>query len=343
MDVDRALRCNHARLLAITKVQEGRLASHSEGCKVDRATAARLVEFFTFRGIEGQEIWAQPLIPVNSGSVAPAIAALSSPNLRRLVDVWLRQAGVDLSLRGPAFEAHIRSELRQAIATSRLLSRDAEVLQKEFIFRPPHQREEEVDVVFRIGNTVFFCELKCILDPSDAKGVAMHRKTVREAVKQVQRKVDAAKASPDALKAQLSALGFKLTGEVAVHPLVVLSSSMHAGTGVDGVAVADEKVLTRYFEGELIDLAMQAPGGELDVKQKSVFYVNPDEAETRAPGYFKNPPQMRAYKEGISTRLIPIYAVADGDWQASMMVFDCVPRAPEIAGDQAIANSDRTA
>jgi len=86
---------------------------------INKPEGRRIVEFFTFRGNAGQEIWAQPLVPVGPETVAPIFAAVVSPNLRRLVDVWMRQAGVDLGRRGTAFETHIRKVVMGSTPKSR--------------------------------------------------------------------------------------------------------------------------------------------------------------------------------------------------------------------------------
>lgn len=124
----------------------------------------RLVEFFTFRGQVGQEIWASPLVPVGLTTVAPVFAAVVSPNLRRLVDVWMRQVGIDLGKRGPAFEAHIRAGVLESIASSKVLAGHAVCVKDDYTFKPTGSRNEQIDLLFVIGSTVFLAEAKCILD-----------------------------------------------------------------------------------------------------------------------------------------------------------------------------------
>ena len=65
--------------------------------------ARAILEFLIFRGDDGQELWAQPLVPISIEGVSPMFAATTSPNLGRLVDIWMRQIGIDLGLRGTAF------------------------------------------------------------------------------------------------------------------------------------------------------------------------------------------------------------------------------------------------
>lgn len=81
-----------------------------------------MIDFLTYRGGRDREIWTQPLVPVGPTTVAPVFAAVVDPNLRRLVDIWMRRAGIDMAKRGEAFEAHIRALVQQAISESKLLS-----------------------------------------------------------------------------------------------------------------------------------------------------------------------------------------------------------------------------
>ena len=94
-----------------------------------------------------QELWEQPLIPVNAKAVVPLFAAAISPNLRRLVDVWLKQLNVDLGRRGPAFEKYINQLFQESIAESEHM-KNAKVFPNGLKFSPAAGRSEQIDTVF---------------------------------------------------------------------------------------------------------------------------------------------------------------------------------------------------
>lgn len=284
----------------------------------------RIVEFFTFRGAAEQEIWAQPLVPVGPGTVAPVFAALVSPNLRRLVDVWMRQAGVDLSRRGPAFEAHIRKLTIDSIRRSKLLSPVAACAPDDYTFRPAGRRDEQIDLIFSIGDTVFVAEAKCILEPTDSKGIAMHRKTVLGAAEQALRKVQALDDNRTAFVEDARRFGMALTEEFKVKPLVIVSTSTHVGIAALTVPVIDEFILGRFLYGELEDIAYQPADPASSKRYKKRFYSDATEAEKNAPSYFVSPPQMKRFIDGIRGRVVPMYAANEGDWMGRIVTMDCV-------------------
>lgn len=285
----------------------------------------RLVEFFTFRGKPGQEIWASPLVPVGISTVAPVFAAVVSPALRRLVDVWMRQLGVDLGRRGPAFEAHLRTSIADSIESSKVLAGHAASLKEGYTFKPPVGREEEIDLMFVIGSTVFLGEAKCALEPTEAKGVAMHRRTVLGAANQVRRKSQALVDNREAFVADLKRFGIDLPTDFKVVQFIVVSSTTHVGVPADGVPVIDEYILDKFLVGELEDVAMKYSNLEVQERVKTVFYTDLDDAQAKAPQYFARPPQVERLLEGLTGRIVPMYPVDEQDWQGLVLTLACTP------------------
>ncbi|TDR44024.1 hypothetical protein DFR29_106170 [Tahibacter aquaticus] len=318
--------CTNARLpeFAPTLQIEALVDALEAAAGISKPEGRRLVEFFTFRGAAKQEIWAQPLVPVGPETVTPVFAAVVSPNLRRLVDVWMNQAGIDLGKRGPAFEAHVRKLVIETIAKSKVLSPVAACIEKDYTFRPKHGREEQIDLIFSIGNTVFVAEAKCILEPTDAKGMAMHRKTVLGAAEQVLRKVKSLDENRTAFIADARQFNMTLAEDFVVKPLVIVSTSTHVGVAALAVPVIDELILGRYLDGELEDIAYQPSDPASSKRLKTLFYSNATEAEDQASNYFASPPQLQRFVEGLRKRLVPLYAANDTDWTAYIVTLECV-------------------
>ncbi len=298
--------------------------------------AMSIVEFLTFRGKTGQEIWAQPLVPVGVSTVAPVFGAAVVPNLRRLIDVWLRQLDFDLSLRGPAFEAHLRSSVQQAITNSSILSARAWCLRDDYTFKPSEGRKEQIDLLLVIGSTVVVAEAKCILEPTEAKSIAMHRRTVQGAAEQARRKSQALLDHRSEFVADMRKRGFDLEANFEVVPLVVVSTTTHVGVSADGVPVVDEYIIDRYLNGELDDVAIF--GTELAIQKtlKTVFFSTAEEAQERAAEYFKAPPQLQRFHDGLKGRLIPLYAIGEHDWRGAMLTWECIPSERPLAGEASV-------
>ncbi|PLT19474.1 MULTISPECIES: hypothetical protein [Ralstonia] len=303
------------------------------------ADGRKLIEFFTYRGQAGQEIWASPLVPVGLTTVAPIFAAIVSPNLRRLVDVWMRQAGVDLAKRGPAFEAHVRASVQHSIASSNVLAGSAICINDDYTFRPKSGREEQIDLLFVIGSTVFMAEAKCILEPTDSKGMAMHRKTVLGAAGQALRKSRALEGNRAEFVADVARFGIDLPENFDVFPLIVVSTSTHVGVPADGVPVIDEYILEKFLEGELEDVAVTGSSLEIQESVRTVFYTDLGDAEEKAPRYFASPPQVQRLLNGITERVVPLHAIDGQDWEGYVITFECVP-SQEGGHQLAAANSE---
>lgn len=292
-----------------------------------------LVEFFTFRGKTGQEIWASPLVPVGIGTVAPVFAAVVAPNLRRLVDVWMRQVGIDLGKRGPAFEAHVRASVQQSIDVSKVLARNAFGIKDDYTFKPPGGREEQIDLVFVIGSTVFVAEAKCILEPTEAKGLAMHRKTVLGAAEQALRKSKAIEDNREAFVQDVVRFDIDLPKDFKVLPLVVVSTSTHVGVSALGVPVIDIYILEKFLEGELEDVAVTGDDFAIQKTLKSIFYSDLADAQAKAPSYFASPPQVQHLVDGVVKRAVPLHAINEQDWTGIVIALDCVPSKKHGIGD----------
>lgn len=262
------------------------------------------------------------MIPVGANTVSPCVAAIQAPNLRRLVDVWLRQLEVSLDVRGPAFERYIRDRLQGMIADSPLLSM-ANVLPDAMVFTPHGERSKEIDLVVVIGGLVVVGEAKCMLQPTEAKEIARHRHRVCEAAAQIGRKADAARRNPDAFRTQLAARGIECPLGFNVLPLVVMNNPIHVGFPVDGVPVADEYILEVFFGGVFNVASRQTASSSLEMLDGRQLYANVEEAATIAPTYFAAPPQMELFKASIRRRSYPVPPVTDTDWWGEHVTVDC--------------------
>lgn len=297
----------------------------SSAANIQPADGKRLVEFFTFRGTSGQEIWASPLVPVGARTVAPVFAAVVSPNLRRLVDVWMRQLGVDLGRRGPAFEAHLRASVVDSISSSKILDGHAVCINESYTFKPSTGREEEIDLLFVIGSMVFLGEAKCVLEPTEAKGIAMHRRTVIGAAEQASRKARALAENREEFVADVHRFGINLPLEFSIVQFVVVSSATHVGIPANGVPVVDEYILEKFLVGELEVFAVKGIDLEIQEQIKTFFYTDLVDAQAKAPQYFAQPPQVKRLLEGVVARIVPMHAIDTQDWQGVVVTLACEP------------------
>lgn len=291
---------------------------------VSPAVAKATIEFLTYRGRAGQQLWSQPLVPIGNETVTLVIGALISPNLGRLIDLWLRQAGVELSSRGPAFEDSVRKEVQHWIQRSPAAS-DSAALERAFVFRPPGSRKEEIDVVWRMGKGVFVAEVKCILHPCDAKELATYYQTVVEAAAQISRKCDAIRRAPEAFRTQLRAVGLLVPKDFELLPLVILNRAIYAGFPVDGIPISDMYIVRTFMSGEYTNLALRNEHGSFEKVDTRKLYAGPGDVLSAATTYFFSPPQLEGVTAGITPRLTPAPRVNEHDWAGIHLSFQTKP------------------
>lgn len=287
--------------------------------------AKQITEFLVFKGKIGQELWAQPLVPVGQSTVVPFFATAQSPNLRRIVDIWLRQLGVDLSRRGPAFESHIRSALVESAASSPVFDGSVSCLESPLTFTPPGEREEEIDLVAVVGNILLVGEAKCLLEPTEAKEVARHREKVRGAAEQVKRKASAIERNRDAFRQRAHAAGLSVPTNFRIQPIVLLNNAIHAGIPVNEVPVIDEYILRVFFSGEMVEIAEQQDNGQLRPIKTQVFYRTLEEALETLPSFMAHPPQMESLLKGVTERWVLIPGTDESDWHGRLLTVSCEP------------------
>jgi hypothetical protein len=313
-----------------------------ESVGVDYRQSGNLVDFLTYRGQPNQELWAQPLVLVGDDTFSPIFAAAHYADLQRLIDVWLRQLGVDMGVRGPAFEKHVRTEIKEQIENSPLLGTSI-VLDDGFVLRPSGERDEEIDILIVVDDLVFIGEAKCSVPPTDAKAYALHRKLVMGAVAQVNRKATAVDKHRELFCAQLADKGIAITDKFKVLPVVIMNAAFHTGMAVNDVPVVDLHVFSIFFSGELVEAAM---GRNMTPVSTRSLYTSASDAADRADAIFRSPPQMELFVKGVREASVRVPAITDRDWEGRYLTFDCIVDASHLmpggtsASQGASANSD---
>ncbi|NKL75314.1 hypothetical protein GFL18_02500 [Rhizobium leguminosarum bv. viciae] len=115
-----------------------------------------IIEFLTFSPSSIDGLWSNPFVLLDDGSLLPALACVVEPNLYRLCEQWLSSAKANdvLRSRGDRFEKKMRERCKAEIppAASR---EDVFVVTENWKPAPG-----DIDLAFRIDNTIFIAELK---------------------------------------------------------------------------------------------------------------------------------------------------------------------------------------
>jgi hypothetical protein len=250
--------------------------------------ADAILDLFTFGRTPADELWLTPLVPVDDGLMVPALAPLTSPNLLRSQEHWLKVGGFAMDLRGGAFEQYMRDIISRAIR----LPNAAAI--KRSVTLTGAERPEEIDLVVRVGDVLLVGEVKCTLSPAVPVEFGRLFSLLDEAAGQVLRKC---KAAGDQMHEVRRVTGWPdLPDNARILPVVVSNLVSAAGHTFRGVPVVDELLLTRFlgdgFVFHLVD-ARDAKSG----RAKSVFYPTPADAPDALAGYLARPPQLEILQQ----------------------------------------------
>lgn len=309
-------------------VSEGSLvAGWIRALGVTRDEARALVRAFTFRGEPRDALWSRPLVRVGSDTLAFVITAVTGPNVRWVVETWLRNGGIDLDARGPWFEADVRAGVGGGLAQSPLPDVWVSGTAIEASGQPVNLNDpetEEIDMVVRIGCCVLVCEIKCSLVPVDDRVAEMnYRGVLEKGAVQARRKAQFLAANPERVAAVIDSAGVHDPADLRFVPVLITNVAEGVGSAVDGVAVTDESLLRQYIQpGYFLRAASFNPAGEYEGTPQP-FYDGAAEAEANVEGYLLDPPQLTAFEPllhevemsvgTIAGRdIVQVYPVVDG-------------------------------
>ncbi|WP_447774108.1 hypothetical protein [Variovorax boronicumulans] len=278
-----------------------------------------VIEFLTFRAAKGQVLWAQPLVCAGDlQKLYPVFGALATPpSPRFILETWMAQLKIKLERRGPAFEEYLRCSLVEAAAESPTLGAISKVVAVDWTFHCAGG-SGQVDALFCIGSQVFVLEAKCILEPVDANSIGTLRAAIEYAVQQARHRVTLIENHRSHFTKEMKQFGWDLPDNFKVHPLVAVSTVAHVGLPFEDVAVVDEHVLRGFFQGGYDVVGLDQEMSIVD-ETRHAYYSDAVEAQACAAEYFAHPPQLQKYADALQPRLVPVYAVAEGDWQGEIV------------------------
>lgn len=261
--------------------------------------AGALAEVLVFDGSPSRDLWAQPLIECEE-DYCLVIPCILSVNLLRIVETWMRQGGLDLERRGPELEQFCRSELREIILRSPL-KRSIQICQEPIVFKPQSDREEEIDLVIILGETILLLEVKCILWPDDAIQIANYRDTVEKAAAQIARKRKAVIKHYPTFSERLSKGGYKPPEKASILGCVLTNSAVFSGFPINNVPIIDLAILRSFLINEHVR-SLERDKGKIINKKTISFYTDLANAMETLPEYLLNPPQLDITKQSVMIR-----------------------------------------
>ncbi len=188
-------------------------------------------------------VWSHPLIQCTDEEYLIVGSVLAVGCAIRRVESWLEQGGLtnqrDFRAKGLVFEDHVRRIISSNLEKNNIL-RDTHCLDDAITIG-----NEEIDMLFRVGNTIFVCEIKCLLTPHDQHQRYNYYKKLIAASKQVSRKIIAVKNNIDKILKILNTTNENIT----VIPIVILNQGFGVGILQNGAYVTDLNYLSILTSG----------------------------------------------------------------------------------------------
>ncbi|MEM1095950.1 MAG: hypothetical protein AAGJ10_15235 [Bacteroidota bacterium] len=288
-------------VFAPTVSEDSLLSGWTKTLGVTMQEARALRRAFTFRGEPRDTLWSRPLVRVGDGLFTFIVTTIKSPNVRWLLETWLRNSGLNLGVRGEWFEREVHNEVRNGLDGSPLtdvwISEGTVEIQGHSAL-PDNPDFEEIDLIVRIGRTVLVCEIKCSLVPMDDVIAEMnYRKVLDGGSVQAERKAQFLAANNEVAAAIVEAEGHYEPSELQYKPVLITNVSVGVGQVVKGVPVTDASLLRQYVQfGYHLRATKQDSDGGYEGGTRYVFYTDDAEAEKNIYEYLTNPPQLTVFE-----------------------------------------------
>ncbi len=247
-----------------------------------------ILDYATWKPNPRRELWFSPLIRLDDEFVSLVCLALQGVNTIRLCDQLIADFHDLKPEADRAFEPFLRAELAETFCKSKLAGISCFLPNA---FAPNDPAVGDIDVLFRIGSTIWVGEAKSVANlfsPNDDHNFSQTLHDV--AVPQAQRKCAYVVRH---LTDIAPLLGAEPSAVREVRPLVVTSNPAFAGFPIDGVPVVDWHVVELFFsDGAIRHMGYTTDDGRMACVERQEFYKSPDEAEQCFPGYLQKPPQI---------------------------------------------------
>lgn len=289
----------HGCLKAVVRVGERDLVRIVYGACADlpQGTVERGIRLLTYSPSRQKlELWDQPLLPFAGDTLLllPNLLCSGSPirALENFIDEWRTS---DFDRRGKVFERFVVDMLAD---TGRMEASAGVCLRGG---------ELETDVVVVWDRKVLLIECKCLKSVFSPADEFRAREAIAHGIEQLRIRREALVADWDRLVAAIPILSGadRPNGVEDVSCVVVTNLLIFTSHCEDGIVVADEHVLRRYFGDKGFTIHFNSgPGGvSLCVKDAMPEHAVLNKGHREFLAYIREPPQVRRIQDGL--RLVP--------------------------------------
>lgn len=256
--------------------------SEITGLRFDRVN--EVIDFLTFKSSKN-DLWSHPIIMLKNNNLTILLSSITSPNLRRVIEYWLRDSYKDISKKGGIYENTLIDSINNRLSKNPIFT-DHD-LAKSIKFKSK-KVYEEIDCVFRFGKIVVVCEAKSIITVDSEISKFNTIKALNKASEQVIRKADFIESNLQDFFVDADWFFDKSVGYKIV-PIIINSNKIFVSGLFGGIPVVDELILSNFFRKGTSSLLTDSSGKDLLWFN---IYTNFDEAQLFFELYLKKLPQI---------------------------------------------------
>lgn len=283
--------------------------------KYKYAEVKDILDFLEYKASPIQDLWANPIISISEKEYAILTSSLTTPNAMRLVELWFKQFEIDLAEKGFKYEETVIKDFNETISKNKLIESFDKAISKRIKLQK--DKEEEIDLLCRIGNKILLGELKSILTVDSPISEYRTYDRLKYASEQVRRKSIFVMDNLEDIFRLLN-WTYELDEEYEIIGFILNSESSFVGYSIQGIPICDGKILNKYFAENVVPIFSTIDDGRVQHSAKFKLYDNFQQMTENIKIYLENPPQIRVLSKKMKKNSIPVLALED---QKDMIFF----------------------
>lgn len=244
----------------------------------------KIIEFLTFKSYKN-DLWCQPIINLKNNNLTILLSSTKSPDMRRVIEYWLKENFKDISEKGITYEKLLIESINKKLSINPIFSDNNLAIGTTFRVGVAY---EEVDCVFRFGNTIVMCEAKSIITVDSEISKFNTMKALNKASEQLTRKVDFVKNNLENFFIHAK-WGFDKNKTYKIVPIIINSNKIFISGSFGGIPVVDELIISSFFGSGRTPLLTNGAGEHLLWFR---IYNDLNEAQLKFETYLNNIPQI---------------------------------------------------
>jgi hypothetical protein len=264
---------------------------------------AKLILDFIIFNDHTRDLWSHPILEVSRDKLIFLTSALSTPVLVRVVEHWLAELAVELTLKGTHYEEISLNEINDDLRSNKFPPHSISALSKRLKLKSG--AEEEIDLILNLGSVIVIGEAKSIVTTDSSISYFRTYDTLKGAADQARRKSIFFESNIQEL---FDAFGWNYDSSIPyqILPVVLNSNKIHSGFPINGIPVVDEQIFSRYFSSNTFPLITVKRDDGLHHVGWFKLYENYEQLQNNLSSYLMHPPQLSEGRESLVYKTMEI-------------------------------------